>query len=309
MENKNFTVGVFVALALLVFVTTAIWLTGRQGTEPMDRYSILFQKDVSGLMLGGPVFYRGVEVGEVRHMQIVTGNPVHIQVDIQVLRSTPIDSGTYASLALQGITGISIINLSSDPGEHPPLKPTEGFEYPLIEQRDSGFSALLDGAPDIISKLNSLLDRANALLNEETLASVQASLQNVEALTETLAGQRAAIESLPPALHAALNDARSLMADLHGVLEEAGPSLGSTLENLERATDDLADMADTLDSWVAGNDQEMQAFLGDGLGQVPELVADARQALRELEKLLHEIRQDPSGFIYKPEQDAVTVER
>ena len=32
--NKNFAVGLFVAIALAAFVFTTIWLTGKKGTEP-----------------------------------------------------------------------------------------------------------------------------------------------------------------------------------------------------------------------------------------------------------------------------------
>jgi ABC-type transporter Mla subunit MlaD len=64
--NKNLAVGVFVALALIAFVTATIWLTGNRASEPTVYYSMYFEKDVGGLMLGGPVFYLGVEVGTTR---------------------------------------------------------------------------------------------------------------------------------------------------------------------------------------------------------------------------------------------------
>ena len=53
----------------------------------------------------------------------------------------------------------------------------------------------------------------------------------------------------------------------------------------------------------------MNAFMEDGLGQVPALVSDARSTLREIEKLVKELREDPSAFIYKPQQDAVELKR
>jgi len=47
----------------------------------------------------------------------------------------------------------------------------------------------------------------------------------------------------------------------------------------------------------------------DGLGQVPALVADARTTLREIEKLVKDLRENPSKLIYKPNEDSVDVER
>ena len=118
MINKNFAVGLFVATALAAFVTATIWLTGKQGSEPTVSYSIFFEKDVGGLMLGGPVFYLGVEVGTVTAMNIIPGNPMRVRVDTRVVKSAPIDSGTYASLAFQGITGVAVIKLYAEPGVH-----------------------------------------------------------------------------------------------------------------------------------------------------------------------------------------------
>ena len=52
----------------------------------------------------------------------------------------------------------------------------------------------------------------------------------------------------------------------------------------------------------------MEDFLNNGLGQVPELVSDARDALREMEKLLQELRDNPSRLVYKPVDNAVNLE-
>ena len=308
MVNNNMTVGIFVSVALALVVGMTIWLTGKRGTEPTVDYSILFEDDVSGLMLGGPVFYLGVEVGEVTEMVIVKGDPVRIRVDIELLASAPIDSGTYASLALQGITGISIIKLASDPGQHGPLQKTPGFDYPLIEQRESGFSALLDSAPDILAKMNSLLDSANTLLADSNLQAVSQSLNSIESLLSSVAAQDEAIASLPQALNDTLVEVGSTMAELQSVINEAQPGIVSSLDNLSRATARLAGITGNIETWVVANDGDMHNFLSKGLGQVPELISDARNALRDIEKLLQDIREDPSGILYKTEESGVTTE-
>ena len=97
MNNRNFSVGLFVAVALAAFVGATLWLTGKQGSEPTTNYSMFFEKDVGGLMLGGPVFYLGVEVGTVTAMNIVPGDPMRVRVDARVLKSAPINAGTQSN--------------------------------------------------------------------------------------------------------------------------------------------------------------------------------------------------------------------
>ncbi|HET6566171.1 MAG TPA: MlaD family protein, partial [Xanthomonadales bacterium] len=92
--NPSLAVGLFVSVALLALASFAMWLAGTKGNEPMAQYALLFERDISGLSLGGPVYFMGVSVGSVSSMELVTGNPVKVQVDIQILASTPIDSGT-----------------------------------------------------------------------------------------------------------------------------------------------------------------------------------------------------------------------
>lgn len=226
-------------------------------------------------MLGGPVYYLGVEVGAVTAMTIIPGDPIRVQVDIEVLESTPANAGTFASLALQGITGVSIINLSGDPGVHEPLRKQQNQSNPVIKVRDVGFSALLSKAPDVMNQLANALQQINLLLGEKNRAFVGSILQDLATVANSLAAKQEEIGELPGMLNKTLQEIRD------GV---------SKLES-------------------AANDNEMNAFMEDGLGQVPALISEARNTLRELEKLVKALREDPSRLIYKPAEDAVEVEQ
>jgi ABC-type transporter Mla subunit MlaD len=90
---------------------------------------------------------------------------------------------------------------------------------------------------------------------------------------------------------------------------ELKPGLTSSLDNLDQASSHLAKITERLDVWTTGNDKQMNAFMGDGLGQVPALLEDARATLREVEKLISDLREDPSVLIYKPNESDVDVEK
>ena len=114
---------------------------------------------------------------------------------------------------------------------------------------------------------------------------------------------------MPGLINETLTDMQETLGRIKGMVEGLEPDLVSTVANLDRMTTDLALVSERLDSWVSTNDEDMNSFMGDGLGQVPALVSDARRALRELEKLLIDLREDPSKVIYKPDEAAVTVEQ
>jgi len=309
MNKVNFIVGLFVAVALVVFVGATLWLTGKQGSEPTVGYSMFFEKDVGGLMLGGPVFYLGVEVGTVTAMNIIPGNPMRVRIDAEVLKSAPIDTGTYASLAFQGITGVAVIKLYAEPGVHDPLQVGKDSKYPVIVVRDTGFSALLAMAPDIVERLNSVLLRIDDVLGEENQAFVSSILGDLASVSKTLAAEKVFISELPVLLKSTIEELNNSIRRINSMAEKLEPGLDSTIDNLEQATDKLAKMSARMEAWTAVNDNEMNAFMEDGLGQFPALVSDARATLREIEKLVKDLREDPSQLIYKPSEDAVEVEQ
>ena len=49
MDNRNFFVGLFVAIAIIAFISATLWLTGKQGSESTVNYSMFFEKNVGGL--------------------------------------------------------------------------------------------------------------------------------------------------------------------------------------------------------------------------------------------------------------------
>jgi phospholipid/cholesterol/gamma-HCH transport system substrate-binding protein len=307
--NNHLKSGLFVLSALIAFVSVTIWLSGRQGGEATASYSLFFQKDVSGLMLGGPVFYLGVEVGNVTRMEIIPGDPMSVRVDVEVLESTPIDTGTSGSLAYQGITGVAVINLTGDPGMNLPLKTPPGMDYPVIEVRDTGLAALLSDAPQVMDKVNGLLDKVAELASEENQARVAGTLQNIESLTGALKSEGASIAELPASLNQTLSEVRQMLAELRGITTALRPGLSSTVANIEEMSNRLASLTVRLDTWAGENSEDMGNFLDGGLGQVPELVSDARETLRELQKLVRELRENPSSLVYEKTDDPVAIDR
>ena len=214
MINRNFIVGVFVSVSLAVILIMTLWLSGGRGAKERASYSMFFSRDVGGLMLGGPVFYLGVEVGNVSRMQIIPGDPMRVRVDIEVLESTPIDTGTHASLLYRGITGVTVINLAGDRGMNLPLKRPPDQQFPVIEVRDSGLAAMLADAPSVIHKLDQLLSSANELFGEDNRAAVAETLDNLSRVSGALAGRERDFAELPTVIRDTLLEVQTGVSEL-----------------------------------------------------------------------------------------------
>jgi len=238
MNSKNFAVGLFVAFGLAVFVGATLWLTGKQGSEPTVNYSMFFKKDVSGLMLGGPVFYLGVDVGIVTAMEIIPGNPMQVRVDAEVLESAPINSGTF------------VIKLSAEPGIYEHLPKGKDGKFPVIPTRDAGFSALLAKAPGVVDKLDSLLEQVNQSLGEENREFVNGMLSDMKTVTSALASREQVISELPVLLKTSLEELQINLEQVKSMVGDMEPGLLATITNLEQTTQNLAQMTDQLEGWT-----------------------------------------------------------
>jgi phospholipid/cholesterol/gamma-HCH transport system substrate-binding protein len=306
--DRNFAVGLFVSVAIAAFVFFVIWLTGRTGEQDLTRYTLLFHKDVSGLSVGGPVKYMGMKVGSVVMMDIERIDGVKIRVDIDVLSSTPVDNGTFASLALQGITGVAVVNLETEQGEHPPLEVLPDRDYPIIPVRIVGFSALMSNAPEIMNKLNNILGQAEKILGEENQSAIAATLDNIKVLTETLAAEREAIGALPNNLNATIADIQATVNQLQVMISELQPGITSTIENVDQSSRNLASLTGRVDGMLQRHEQDIGRFVEDGLAEAPALMTQTRKVLRDLEKMLQDLQDGPSQLIYRHDENAVEIE-
>ncbi|MBT8064987.1 MAG: MCE family protein [Xanthomonadales bacterium] len=306
--DRNFAVGLFVSVAIAAFVAFVLWLTGRSGVEELTRYSLLFQRDVSGLAVGGPVKFMGMNIGSVIQMELERNEAIEVRVDIDILASTPVDGGTYASIALQGITGVAVVNLASEPGSHAPLAKLPGQEHPVIPVRDVGIAAVLSSMPEIMNKLDHLLTQAGQLLGEENRTTISSTLDNVESLSSALAENREAFAAIPVDLRATLADLQSTIGQLDSVITELKPGLGTTLVNVEQASSHLASLTGQLDRMLSEHESDMDAFIADGLGEAPALMEKTRHALRDLEKLMAELKDDPSQLVHRPAVNELEID-
>ncbi|MDH4049675.1 MAG: MlaD family protein, partial [Gammaproteobacteria bacterium] len=269
--------------------------------------TIIFERDVNGLSEGSPVRYMGVDVGQVTTIRLFHAERTAIEVRIEVASTTPVDGGTYASLGYQGITGVAFINLAADSGVHEQLTVTAGHAHPVIRTRDVGIAALLNSGPEMLARVNHLLDDAGQLFDEKNRDSATQILENLEQITGALAEQRSALAAVPTRMNESLDKLQDTLQLAAELAADARPDILASMQDLRQTTDNLANASDRVERWFVENDAAIESFLADGIGETAALMTDTRAAMRELEKLGAELRSNPSRMIHKPKLEPVVV--
>jgi len=188
MNNKvNYTlVGFLVLFGFSLMLGFTYWLLKPSNEQEVTKYQIYFDESVLGLNLDAPVKYRGISVGKVSHLKINPNNSEQVEVLVTILKSTPIKENTVAKLTSQGITGLSYINLSQGDNDAPALQCQEGHEYPVIQTTPSFFENFEKSLGSVSTKLSKTLVKTEELLNDDNQKEIAASLKNTAALMEKL---------------------------------------------------------------------------------------------------------------------------
>jgi len=298
-------VGLFLLVGSIALVGLVMWLGKAGDTAPKAGYVVQIDGNVNGLSNGSVVRYLGVNVGEVVDILLHTNadRPV-VEVWIEIEEGLPIGDDTYATLVVQGVTGIANIDLANDADLAQPQKQHESG-LPIIPFRASGLSALLSGGGDLATDARRLLTRLNAWAGEENRVRVEDILDNLLVLSETLAEQRQEIPALVASLKGTLASLERTSKGLEAAVAEDWPAVASDLKHTSAS---LSAASERVDGWLARNEDSVDRFLGEGLDDMTGLVADLRRTSEQLNRLAVRLREDPSRLIYRPQQDAVVAE-
>ncbi len=216
---QKLRLGVFLATALGILVVGIAALAGRTALQDRDTYVIRFESravSFSGLEVGSPVKYSGVDIGHVRFLRVAPDDVGVIEVGIAVDGGTPIAEDSVASVASLGITGLKYIELSRGSAKTRVREPGE-----IIPSGESLMDELSVRAGSIAERLDDLLESIQKMAGDETGDDVQRIL-----------GESAGIlEDNRPQIAEILSNVNSMTADL-GRIAESGVSVAGKTDEL-----------------------------------------------------------------------------
>jgi phospholipid/cholesterol/gamma-HCH transport system substrate-binding protein len=165
-DRRYFFEGLFILLFTLAAVFAFVWLSG-SGHRDDVTYRIRFNESVSGMSLGDPVKFRGVDVGTVKSMALDPDDPRRVQVDIRLRKDAPVKTDTKATLKMKGITGVVLIELDGgSPNTQLLASATADGKVPEIPAEKSNLTTFLDQLPKVVQKFGALEDKTAKVLDD-----------------------------------------------------------------------------------------------------------------------------------------------
>jgi phospholipid/cholesterol/gamma-HCH transport system substrate-binding protein len=308
-DTNYVVVGAFVLLVIAIAASFVYWYTDQKDKRTYHRYEIYFRGTVSGLSAGSPVRYLGVDVGKVVRVLLEPQQRQRVEVIVDIEPVAPIDRGTFASLTLQGITGLLYIDLEEDPKATATGPLEQGHRYPVIRSAPSNLDAFLSSLPNLAARATELVDRFNLVLSDENVHAVNATVENLRRASERLPDTARDAQLLVADMRRASHEVEAVAANLHGITDHAAPDIETALANVRHVTDKLADTSDHLDRFVAENEPGLSRFTRQSLPEFEELLRESRDAARDFRDLSRSLKQNPSQLLYESNYHGVELPR
>ena len=301
METRahHVLIGLFTVIVVTGALLFGLWLAKSSVDTEFKDYEIVFNEAVSGLSKGSAVQYSGIKVGDVVMLRLDPNDPRRVLARIRLGGDTPIKEDTQAKLALTGITGTSIIQLSGGTPQSPTLKGKDG-NLPTIVASPSPIARLMNDSSDLMAGVNVLMHNANQLFSSENVASISKTLEHLEQTTGTIADQRGDIRqamqqlaSVGKQASATLEQTTALMRNANGLLNDQGKQM---FGSAEQAMKSLEQSSATINTLLSANQDSLNSGM-QGFNGLAPAVRELRDTLSSLRTISQRLEANPSGYL------------
>lgn len=297
-------IGGLVILAAALVAGFILWLGQSEFSRDYKAYDIVFEGPVS-LEEGAAVRYIGIKVGEVATVRVDRADPSKVRARVRVSRDTPVREDSSASIQLAGITGTTFIQISAGTGR--PLEARPGEPVPVIKSERTLVDQIVAGGAQALGRANLTFDNVNKILTDENIASVNATLKNLEIATAKLAGDDGLIDKASVTLDKVSRAADSFdqaSTEFAEFGNSADASLAEAAADLKLIVEDIRTVAKSASGTLDRSSQAVAAATAIIEGPATETFQNAGLASKELrimlsrfDRFLRELESNPQSLL------------
>ena len=301
METRahHVLIGLFTVIVVTAALLFGLWLAKASTDKAFHDYEVVFNEAVTGLTQGAAVQYNGIKVGDVTRLKLDPADPRRVLARIRVAADTPVKQDTHAKLALTGLTGLSIIQLSGGSPQSPALGGRNGHVGVIVAD-PSPLTKLLAGGEDLMLNINEVVAKASHLLSDDNVQHINNTLAHLDQMTGAVADQRDEIRELLQQLALASRNANATLAQTEELARNAnglinGPGKAA-LDSMQASMTSLQRTTANLDRLLSDNRGGLDTGIR-GLGEIGPALIELRKTLESLQTVSRRLNDNPSGYL------------
>ena len=274
METRaNFILVGFFSLIIMAGVLLVILVLSKTpANQRSEEYVVSFTQSVSGLSIGNPVLFNGIQVGQVKDIRISRTEPGTVRVRISVRAGTPVRENSTASLEMLGLTGASSVAISGGTADSPLVVLDEG-ETGSIESAASPLTSVMQEAPNTLVLINETLSHIKKITGDETQQEVATILASVAEVTSMLAEEKETIRNV-------IQGSSQTVAHLKDLSKSAQHTVRK------------------LDGFVEGLGTDTGKNIATVLPELRILIYESRLFVQNMTRMTQRIENDPRQFFF-----------
>ncbi len=290
--------GAFILLTLIVFLfTVAVVGRGKNWFRKHVVYYTTFEEGYN-LVSGSRVKLLGTDIGSVTDVQLTKGNKVKVEVKVLAEYASRIRANSVATVESPTVIGSEYINIrpgTSKAAAIPPegLIPTKEkkkfTEY--LEEYEIG--AKLEHLGKILEDLALITDQL-----KDPKGPFFGTFSNLQQITGTVEAGEGSLGRLIKSdeLYEHMDTFVATLQETADHLVRAGVNIEKGSEHLEKATREAPEMVDKTQE-LLDRLLKVQVILEKVMTEVPEISAQAREGMQEVNRILDSVKEN---FLIRP---------
>ena len=252
-KAQKLRLGVFILISSSLLLLLILYFAAQTLFERKDIYYIAYRDvSVSGLEVGSPVKFLGINVGSIASIGIDPDDVNTIIVQISLQEDTPVKEDAVADIVAMGITGLKTIEIRGGTQEAEFLPPGS-----YIRQGSSLAEDITGRAEVIAFRAEQVLNNLQVFTDPENMAAFRETAERITAFAD---------------------QANSSIVQLEEVIMENREDIRQTLITANKISSDLDKTSDELYFAIARFNHIMQ---GDTLGDILANFRDISLTLKE----------------------------
>jgi len=258
-NRKAITVGIFLALGLIVFILGVFTLGGQQKSFVKNiKISSVFS-DVAGLKKGNNVWFSGVKVGTISNVKFIGPSQVQVYMNIDEATQQYIHRNAGAKVSSDGLIGNKIIVIDGGSPQAPIVQDGDVLQAEKMLSTDDMLKTLQDNNQNLLAittdfkalshKILEGKGTVGALMADSTMAmQLRAAMRNLQAATQSAATMAVQLNNFSAKMNTKGGFADKLLTDTAtfnkisqsvGQLQKAAANASTLTDNLTKASNKL----------------------------------------------------------------------
>jgi phospholipid/cholesterol/gamma-HCH transport system substrate-binding protein len=290
--------GAFILLTLIVFLfTVAVVGRGKNWFRKHVVYYTAFEEGYN-LVSGSRVKLLGTDIGSVTDVLLTTGNKVKVRVKVLAEYASRIRANSVATVESPTVIGSEYINIRPGTSKAAVIPP-EGL---ILTKEKKKFTEYLEQY-----EIGAKLEHIGKILEDLALITDQlkdpkgpffGTFSNLQQITGTVEAGEGSLGRLIKSdeLYEHMDTFVATLQETADHLVRAGVNIEKGSEHLEKATREGPEMVDKTQE-LLDRLLKVQVILEKVMTEVPEISAQAREGMQEVNRILDSVKEN---FLIRP---------